>query len=225
MGAGCASVVSQPTDVVAAPHDPAERAVRLATTGCGYASGRTGSGVAVGDGLVLTVAHVVIQADTIAASVGDSEPVTAVVTSVDLSRDLALLRLPPNGISVVETATVGKGAGGLIVGGAASGTVPFKVKEVVTLTIEEVFGTDRHSRKGYAIEAVTASGDSGAGAYDDEHRLIGIVFATGQDEATSWITSSAETSDFLSDHTTDVTPIVCNSAKSRLEPASSSDPG
>lgn len=171
----------------------------------------------MGDGLVLTVAHVVVQADAIAASVGDGEPVTAVVTSVDLSRDLALLRLPPNGIPDVETATVDEGAEGLIVGGAASGTVSFEVKEVVTLTIEEVFGTDRHSRKGYSVAAVTASGDSGAGAYDEEDRMIGIVFATGQDDATSWITSSTETSDFLSDHATDVSPIVCNSEKSRLD--------
>ena len=216
MGAGCASVGSEPADR-AEPYDPVRRAVRLETTGCGYASGRTGSGVAVGDGLVLTVAHVVVQADAIAASVGDGEPVTAVVTSVDLSRDLALLRLPPNGIPDVETATVDEGAEGLIVGGAASGTVSFEVKEVVTLTIEEVFGTDRHSRKGYSVAAVTASGDSGAGAYDEEDRMIGIVFATGQDDATSWITSSTETSDFLSDHATDVSPIVCNSEKSRLD--------
>ncbi len=225
VGAGCGVTAPQPADQATASYDPSQRAVRIETTGCGYASERTGSGVAVGDGLVLTVAHVVVQADEIFASVGDSAPVTAVVTAVDLSRDLALLRLPPNGVPAVESATVGKGAEGLIVGGAASGTVPFEVKKVVTLTIEEVLGTDRFSRKGYAIAAVTASGDSGAGAYDDENRLIGIVFATGQDNATSWVTSSAETSDFLSDYATDVTPILCDSEKSRLGLASSSGPG
>jgi S1-C subfamily serine protease len=196
--AGCGPIESvQSVESTAPAVDPAQRAVRIETTGCGYASDRTGSGVAIGDGLVLTVAHLVARADTVAASVGDGGPVDALVTAVDLDLDLALLQLPLNGVHDIEMASVGAGAEGLVVGGAASGTVPFAVKKVVSLSIEEILGTDLHSRLGYELEATTAPGDSGAGAYDNEDGLIGILFATGKDGESSWVTSSVEIENFL----------------------------
>ena len=199
------------------PFAPEQRPVRIETTGCGYASGRTGSGVAVGDGVIVTVAHLVVQADGVAASVGDGDPVDAAVTAVDLHRDLALLRVPPNGVTAVEMASAEAGDEGRIVGAAASGTVPFEVRQVATLTIEEVLGTDRHARLGYELEARTATGDSGAGAYDDQNELIGIVFATGRDGESSWVTAGAEVEAFLAAHDADVAPISCDAGTSRLD--------
>jgi S1-C subfamily serine protease len=196
--AGCGPIESVQTIESTAPAlEPAQRAVRIETTGCGYASDRTGSGVVIGDGLVLTVAHLIARADTVAASVGDGDALGALVTAVDLNRDLALLQLPLNGVHNIEMASAGQGARGLIVGGAASGTIPFEVKTVVSLSIEEVLGNDLHSRLGYELEAETAPGDSGAGAYDGASRLIGIVFATGKDGESSWVTASVEIENFL----------------------------
>jgi hypothetical protein len=148
--------------------------------------------------------------------VGGASPVDAVVTAIDMDRDLAVLRLPPNDMPVIETSSAEVGAAGLIVGGATSGTVRFEVMDVVMLSIEEILGTDRHSRLGYELEAATTTGDSGAGAYDANDHLIGIVFATGQDGASTWITSSAEIEDFLAAHDSDVTPIMCDAAASQL---------
>jgi S1-C subfamily serine protease len=193
---------------------PERRAVRLETTGCGFAAGRTGSGVAVGGGRVITVAHLVVQADGIVAAVGGADPVDAAVIAVDLERDLAVLRVPSDDLPTIETAGAGRDASGRIVGAATSGTIPFTVEDVVSLTIEEVLGTERHSRAGYALEAATADGDSGAGAYDDADRLIGIVFATGEDGETSWVTAASEIEDFLGRSA--VTPLACDPAISRL---------
>jgi len=217
-GISCSSIDLTDVDQSIAPVlNPSQRVVRVETTGCGFAADRTGSGVAVGDGLVLTVAHLVARADDIAASVGSGESMDAVVTAIDLKMALALLRVPPNGIPVVEMSSVGAGAKGNIVGGASSGTVPFEVTEVVKLTIEEILGSDSHSRLGYELEAETSPGDSGAGAYDTEKRLIGVVFATGQDGESSWITSSAEIEGFLAKHDSDTAPIGCDSEASRLD--------
>lgn len=196
--AGCGVTELVGTPGSAAPLiDPAQRAVLIETTGCGFASDRIGSGVAVGDGLVLTVAHLVSRADNITASVGNGGGVNAVVKAVDLNLDLAVLQLPRNGVPDIEMSSAGVGAEGLIVGGAASGTVPFDVKKVVRLRIEEVLGTDLHSRRGYELDAETAPGDSGAGAYDNENRLVGVVFATSRDGESSWITASVEIESFL----------------------------
>ncbi len=215
---GCSSNESAGTDLSGPPtFSPAQRVARIATTGCGFAPDRTGSGVAIGDGLVLTVAHLVARADKVVASVGRGEDVSAAITAVDLNLDLAVLRVPPDAVPAVEMSPAGTGDQGLIVGGAASGTVPFVVKDVVSLSIEEILGTDRHSRLGYELEAATTTGDSGAGAYDDADRLIGIVFATGEDGESSWITASSEIERFLAAHEAAITPIVCDQEASRLE--------
>jgi S1-C subfamily serine protease len=217
LGAGCGSIQLASTRAsLAPPLDPVHRTVRIETAGCGLAPDRVGSGVAIGDGLVLTVAHLVARADNLTASVGSSDSVNAVVTAVDLNLDLALLRIPPDEMPAIQMASASEGTGGRIVGGAASGTVPFVVKEVVRLSIEEILGTERHSRLGYELEAATTTGDSGAGAYDGEDRLIGIVFATGQEGGSSWITASAEIEDFLAAHDSDDTSVVCDPEISRI---------
>lgn len=180
------------------PQDPFDRAVRLETEGCGLEPPRTGSGVLIDDGMILTVAHLVARAESVSVFMAGHELESVSVAAVDRQRDLAILRVPPDGTSQIETSSVAKGASGSIVEGSGSGSVPFVVKGVVELTIEEVLGTTRHSRRGYELAAVTGAGDSGAGAYDEDDRLIGIVFATGRDGATTWVTSSSEIADFLS---------------------------
>jgi len=177
--------------------EPGTRAVRLQTTGCGPASEHFGSGVAIGDDLVVTVAHLIARAGSVEASVGGASTEPVEVAAVDLERDLAVLRLAGDDFTRVEMAIANSGGSGRIVGGAASGTVPFEVRRRVNLTIEEILGTERHARLGYELAAVTGDGDSGAGAYDAENRLIGIVFATGEDGATTWLTASSEIEDFV----------------------------
>jgi len=153
--------------------------------------------VAIGEGLLLTVAHLIVRADTVTAFVGGGHATPAEVAAVDLRRDLALLRVTGGAAPPIEMVSLEEGAAGVIVGGATSGTVSFEVRRVVELTIEEILGTDRHSRLGYELAAETKDGDSGAGAFDDAGRLVGIVFATGEDEETTWITASSELEDFV----------------------------
>lgn len=177
---------------------PEERAVHIETTGCRYASGRTGSGVMMGEDVAITVAHLVVGARRLDVTANGTPMGEATVTAVDLERDLAVLRVEGVEVPGVETSQAKKGDQGLIVAGATSGTVPFVVKGVVDLTIEEVRGTDRHSRMGYELDAVTDNGDSGAGVYDEEERLIGVVFATSDEGQTTWATATSEITAFLS---------------------------
>lgn len=194
--AGCDFVGTDDDPSVAV--DPEIRAVHIETTGCEYERTRFGSGVVIETGIVVTVAHLIVQAGSVEASVGGAAGGPAEVAAIDLQRDLALLRVPTDELPEVETALVDSGAEGQIVDGAASGSVPFEVTRRVNLTIEEILGTERHARLGYELAAITGDGDSGAGAYDEENRLIGIVFATGRDGGTTWLTASGEIGDFLS---------------------------
>lgn len=196
---------------------PADRIVHLEITGCGLAADRTGSGVAADDRTVLTVAHLVARADDITVMVADSDPAVGGVVAIDLVRDLAIVEVPWLHVSRVETARVPEGTAGHIVGGATSGTVPFTVKTAVDLTTEEILGTEMHSRLGYELDSSTTTGDSGAGAYDEDDRLIGLVFATGEEEPTSsWITASEEIDDFLDNANRSTEPLQCDPESSQL---------
>ncbi len=195
----------------------AERAARLETTGCGFASGRTASGVAVGGGLVLTVAHAVGRADGVEVSIADAPFLDADVIAIDLKKDLALLRVSPDGMPDVRMASTVKDATGTIEGGAASGTVPYRVRAVVSLSIEEVLGSDRFTRSGYELDAVTATGDSGAGVYDIGGYLIGVVFASGAADTSTWATASSEIADFLNRESDSERVLRCDSDSSRLD--------
>lgn len=178
--------------------DPANRAVRLETEGCGFASGRTGSGVAIGHGLVITVAHLIVEAESVTVHLDGEKHEGVPVAALDRRLDLAVVRIPSVTVPDISLTSVPKGVRGSIIGAASSGNVAFEVKGVVELTIEEVLGTTRHARSGYELAAGTSDGDSGAGAYDEHDRLIGIVFATSQDGATTWVTASSEIEDFIS---------------------------
>lgn len=202
----------------ATPAAPGDRAVELTTTGCGYATGRTGSGVAVGDGLIVTVAHLVVQADSIAATVGGVDRGSATVVGVDLQRDLAALRLSQAILPAVDTAPAAVGDTGTIVEGAATGSVAYEVRSAVEVSIEEVLGSERHKRLGYELEALTARGDSGAGAYDEAGRLIGVVFAYSTDPRVTWITASEEVIDFLTVAEATGNTFVCDAERSRIAP-------
>lgn len=198
LSAGCLSggqVTPRATEVEG--YGPAQRAVTLETEGCGFAADRIGSGVAIGDGLVITVAHLIVEASDVRADVDGEEHEVVTVVALDRRIDLAVLRVPSLTIPAIAMGTAVKGAHGSIIGGATSGTVAFEVEGVVELTIEEVFGTARHARSGYQLAAGTSDGDSGAGAYDEHNRLIGIVFATGQEGKTTWVTASSEIEDFI----------------------------
>lgn len=196
--------------------EPEARAVHLATTGCGFSSDRTGSGILVDDGLVLTVAHVVARSDDIEASVGGKPAISGVVTAIDLERDLALVRIKSAQASPIETTRLGEGSIGRIVGGATSGTIPFEIITVLGITTEEILGDEMHRRLGYELAAAATTGDSGAGAYDDEDRLVGILFATHETEPTSWITAAEEIEDFLGTYSEATEPLVCDPEESRL---------
>ncbi len=193
--------------------DPARRTVRVETGGCGLATGRIGAGVVVEDELVVTVAHLVAEAETVRVQDG-VDAVEAPVVAIDLKRDLALLRIEGMRFPALDTSPAEVGDTGRIIGGVTAPSIVYTVEDRVALTIEEVLGTSRHRRLGYRLRANTGDGDSGAGAFDDAGRLVGIVFATGG--GSTWVTAAWEVEDFLARHRDAVDPLICDRERSRL---------
>ena len=196
--------------------DPAQRAVFLETTGCGAAADRVGSGIAIGDGLILTAAHLVVRADDVSVSINRGPSQLVTIRAIDLQLDLALLESPADELPGVTTGTAAADTTGRIIEGASSGTVDFTVVRRANLITEEILGDERFGRVGYELDADTSGGDSGSGAYDADNQLIGMVFATS--DGSTWITASSEIEAFLKTAASDTAePLTCDPARSQLD--------
>ncbi|NND73525.1 MAG: trypsin-like peptidase domain-containing protein [Ilumatobacter sp.] len=169
--AGVACGAAQTTEI-----DPLRRAVEIETTACGHASRTRGSGVVVGDGRVLTAAHVVVGAGDVTVTHAGERRV-AEIAVLDVTRDLAVLAVQGVALPVIETADAAAGERVAIVDGVSSGTIDAGVRRRVLIDIDDVRGADRHERDGYELDAEIGGGDSGAGVFDGDGRLVAIVFA------------------------------------------------
>jgi len=195
------ATAAEPTDLAAA----GQRAVRLETGGCGHADASRGSGLALADDLVLTAAHVVSSGGPIEVIVDDVSH-RAELLAYDPSRDLALVRTTPLLTEIPPAPTSGtldEGATGRIIGAATSGDVVATVAEVLIIELDDVREPTRSTRRAYLTEAATEPGDSGAGFYDTDGRLVGLLFAVSTtDEGRSWVTATSEIDAFLADEET-----------------------
>jgi len=196
---------------------PTDRAVRLSVSGCGASSQTTGSGFVFDDGLVVTAAHTVARAGRVDVVYRDGSTVPAGVVAIDTERDMAALAVPVVDVDRPLIGTAQAGDVGQVVGGLKSGTVDMTVRQYARLSIEEVLGTERFSRPGYEIDAPTADGDSGAGVYDLDGRLVGMVFAVSTTGGSTWVTASQEIDRFVSTVDRQGAPFICNPVRSRME--------
>jgi len=189
-----------------------DRAVTIRTTGCGDASHTAGSGVIIGQANVLTAAHVVVGATDVFVD-GSDEP--AVVYLLDRTRDLALIKAPSVDATPVELAGIEAGEAVRVVGGAASGAVDAIVERRLVIDVDDVRSTSRSERSGFELDAAIVGGDSGAGVYDGDGRLVGVVFAvaTSRTDATFAI-DSAEISALLA--SSEAVEYRCDPMRSQL---------
>lgn len=168
---------------------PDASTVVVTFSGCGRAFGGSVAGVVVGPHLVTTVAHGVIQGDDL--RVGDSE---AQVVVLDRRSDLALLEVSEGlDASDARLGTVQPDDEVRIVGGLVTPDVVGTVAATPTIRISEVLGTVRVSRAGIELRAALDEGDSGAGVFDSDRRLVGIVFAVNDErDGVAWGVAASE---------------------------------
>ena len=143
-----------------------------------------GSGFVVGDGLVVTNAHVVAgEAETVLQR-SDGSDVRARVVAFDPDRDLAVLRADDLDRPALARADIDVGGVGAVFGhpgGGALRPAPFAVGEEVTATGTDIYDRDRIERQVLVLSAALRPGDSGAALIDPRGAVVGVAFAIAPD--------------------------------------------
>ena len=135
---------------------------------------RSGSGVVVGDGVVLTNAHNV-RHDQVTVTFADGRQAEAEVKGVDVDGDLAVLAVPTGGVAAPAWAGGAPTVGTAVFGIANNGTGP-RVTFGTVSSVSAAFRGPRGRRIAGTIEhtAPLAPGSSGGPLVNAAGELVGI---------------------------------------------------
>lgn len=165
--------------------------VEIAASGC--RGSVVGTRFSVGDGLIVTNAHVVRAADDISVEAASGEyPATQVV--VDRRADLAVLRVPGSDIPAL-TLVAGDAANGtraVVLGHPHGGplrAVPAVIEQRVPVP-DPGLSDGLALHLAYRVRADIQPGNSGSPLLDRSGRVLGVVNATGGGEQGYAITDS-----------------------------------
>ena len=150
-----------------------EMTVRVRTTGCGALG--TGSGFAIGEGLIVTNRHVIEDGTAVSLNTWDGGSIQAQVHGVDVADDLALVRvdrtLPSAGVLAADDPPAGTEV--TVVGYPLGGHLEFVRGDVVDYARLDSADGPRVLR----LSAEIWPGNSGGPVLDDDGRVVGVVFA------------------------------------------------
>jgi S1-C subfamily serine protease len=143
-----------------------------------------GSGFVVGDGLVVTNAHVVAGEDETIIQRSDGSQVQAAVVAFDPNRDLAVLSAPDLALPALSRDTIDEGGVGAAFGHPQGGPLraaPFSVGEITEATGTDIYDEDQTTRDVLILAADLQPGDSGSALIDPDGDVVGVVFAIALD--------------------------------------------
>ena len=163
-----------------------------------------GTGFVVGEGVVITNAHVVAGTDDVGVEVVDSrgrtEELPGEVVLYDPSVDIAVIRVPELEAPALQfrpqPAAVGEDV--VILGYPLDG--PFaatagKVRQMITLQGPDIYDDGEVSREVYTVRAVVRSGNSGGPMIDRGGQVVGVVFGAALDDSeTGFVLTNAQVS-------------------------------
>jgi S1-C subfamily serine protease len=143
-----------------------------------------GSGFVVGDGLVVTNAHVVAGESETTVLRSDGSEVRAAVVAFDPNRDLAVLAAPDLDRPALTRDTIAEGGVGAAFGHPQGGPLraaPFSVGEVTEATGTDIYHRNEITREVLILAADLQPGDSGSALIDPDGDVVGVVFAIALD--------------------------------------------
>jgi hypothetical protein len=161
--------------------------VKVVSTGCGGLV--TGSGFPIGNGLIVTNAHVVSGTTDHRIQTADGTVLPASVIYFDPEVDIAILRVPALAGPGLEFAPGGRGTTGAVIGypgGGQERVEPAVIDGAVNAQGRDIYSANLVTRQIYVLQSRVRPGNSGGPIVDLQGRVLGVVFATSasqQDQA------------------------------------------
>lgn len=171
----------------------------------------TGSGFPVGDGLIVTNAHVVSGTTDHRIQTVTGSVLPATVVYFDPEVDLAILSVPDYNGPSLSFANGDRGTTGAVIGypgGGAERVEPAVVDGAVTAEGRDIYNSSLVTRQIFVLQSVVRPGNSGGPLVDTNGRVLGIVFATSaSDPQQAYALTDAEISGDLQKGKNSTTPV------------------
>ena len=166
--------------------DTAERIEASTVKVIGEACGRIqeGSGVVVGDDVVVTNAHVVAGEEKTTLERSDGRNVEAHLVAFDPDRDLAVLSVPGIDRPALPLGEPRIGSRGAVFGHPGGGPLelsPFQIGRSEPVTGTDIYDRQRSQRDVLFLAASLQPGDSGGALVTPAGEVVGIAFAIAPD--------------------------------------------
>jgi len=157
----------------------AQEVVKVSSLGCGGIV--TGSGIPLGNGYVVTNAHVVSGTASHSIQKPDGTSYRAEVVYFDPERDVAVLYAPAFTAPGLTFGSAQRGTEGAAIGypgGQAEKIVPAVVDGSVIAEGRDIYNENLVTRQIFVLQANVRPGNSGGPLLDLQGRVLGMVFAT-----------------------------------------------
>jgi S1-C subfamily serine protease len=157
----------------------AQNVVKVSSVGCGGIV--TGSAFPVGNGYVVTNAHVVSGTTSHNIQKADGTSIHATVVFFDPERDVAVLYAPGFTATGVAFGSAQRGTQGAVIGypgGGLERIVPAIVDGTVQAQGRDIYNENLVTRQIFVLQATVRPGNSGGPLVDTQGRVLGMVFAT-----------------------------------------------
>ena len=153
--------------------------VRVEGLGCGGIA--TGSGFSVGDGLIVTNAHVVSGTSGTRVRAPSGRSAAASVVFFDAELDLAILRAADLGLPELTPDDGQAGAPAAVIGypgGGPERISPAVLERRLTSRGRDIYSRGLASREIWIVTAQVRPGNSGGPVVDTAGRFVGVIFAS-----------------------------------------------
>jgi S1-C subfamily serine protease len=157
----------------------ASATVKVVSAGCGGLV--TGSGFPIGEGLIVTNAHVVSGTTDHRIQTADGTVLPASVAYFDPEVDIAILRVPGLAGPGLEFAGGGRGTTGAVIGypgGGQERVEPAVIDGAIDAEGRDIYSANLVTRQIYVLQSHVRPGNSGGPIVDLQGRVLGVVFAT-----------------------------------------------
>lgn len=159
--------------------------VKVVGSGCGGLV--TGSGFPIGDGLIVTNAHVVSGTTDHRVQTAEGTVLPATVVYFDPEVDLAILSVPGFSGPSLTFAKADRGTEGAVIGypgGGPERVVPAVVDGAVTAEGRDIYNSNLVTRQIFVVQSYVRPGNSGGPLVDTDGHVLGVVFATSASDST-----------------------------------------